>query len=141
MFTHDCGYRETRIPNLGVTVRRPGRFVKFYSYTPRIGEFLQASQWEIQSDILVEQAVEVGDDKLPAENEALEELQAEDPVRAQIVKMKFFMGMQDAEIAASLDISEKSVQRPWIFAKAWLYQRIRSAPCSRVDGQALSPSR
>ena len=62
-----------------------------------------------------------------AVNEALEELQAEDPVQAQIVKMKFFMGMQYEEIAASLGVSEKSVQRHWAYAKAWLFQRIRNA--------------
>ncbi len=74
----------------------------------------------------IELAVEVEDEKVLAVNEALEELQAEDPVQAQIVKMKFFMGMQYSEIAASLDISEKSVQRHWAYAKAWLFQRIRS---------------
>lgn len=75
----------------------------------------------------IELAVEVEDEKVLAVNEALEELQAEDPVQAQIVKMKFFMGMQYEEIAASLGVSEKSVQRHWAYAKAWLFQRIRSA--------------
>ena len=75
----------------------------------------------------IELAVEVEDEKVLAVNEALEELQAEDPVQAQIVKMKFFVGMQYAEIAAALGISEKTVQRHWAYAKAWLFQRIRSA--------------
>ncbi len=74
----------------------------------------------------IELAVEVEDEKVLAVNEALEELQAEDPVQAQIVKMKFFMGMNAGEIAATLLVSEKTVQRHWTHAKAWLFQRIRA---------------
>jgi RNA polymerase sigma factor (TIGR02999 family) len=73
----------------------------------------------------IELAVEMEDEKVLAVNDALEALQAEDAVQAEIVKMKFFMGMQYEEIAASLGVSEKSVQRHWAYAKAWLYQRIR----------------
>ena len=65
------------------------------------------------------------DEKVIQVNEVLGELEAEDATEAQIVKMKFFMGMKAGEIAAALSISEKTVQRHWAHAKAWLFQRIR----------------
>jgi RNA polymerase sigma factor (TIGR02999 family) len=65
------------------------------------------------------------DEKVLQVNEVLGELEAEDAVQAQIVKMKFFMGMKAEEIAEALRVSEKTVQRQWAHAKAWLYQRIR----------------
>lgn len=65
------------------------------------------------------------DEKLLQVHEALGELEAEDATEAQIVKMKFFMGMKVEEIATALGVSDKTVQRHWAHAKAWLFQRIR----------------
>ena len=76
----------------------------------------------------VEIPMTVEDEKLLQVNEVLGELEAEDATQAQIVKMKFFMGMKAEEIAAALGVSEKTVQRHWAHAKAWLFQRIRSRP-------------
>ena len=59
-------------------------------------------------------------------NEALDELQARSPERAEIVKLRFFAGFSEAEIAETLNISERSVQRQWSYAKAWLFERIRT---------------
>ncbi len=67
----------------------------------------------------------VEDEKLLQVNDALGALEAENPVEAQIVKMKFFMGMKADEMAVALGVSEKTVQRHWAHAKVWLYQRIR----------------
>jgi RNA polymerase sigma factor (TIGR02999 family) len=57
-------------------------------------------------------------------NEALDELQAQSPERAEIVKLRFFAGFSEAEIAQTLNLSERSVQRQWSYAKAWLFERI-----------------
>ena len=65
------------------------------------------------------------DEKVIQVNEVLGELEAEDATEAQIVKMKFFLGMRADEIAGALGVSEKTVQRHWAHAKAWLFQRIR----------------
>ena len=40
----------------------------------------------------------------------------------QIVECRFFGGMSDAEIARALDVSERTVQREWVKARAWLYR-------------------
>ncbi len=73
----------------------------------------------------VEIPMVVEDEKLLQVNEVLGELEAEDAKQAQIVKMKFFMGMKAEEIAEALGVSEKTVQRHWAHAKVWLFQRIR----------------
>lgn len=57
-------------------------------------------------------------------NDALDELQTMSPERAEIVKLRFFAGFSEAETAAVLNLSERSVQRHWACAKAWLFERI-----------------
>src|SRR5262249_8937752 len=67
-----------------------------------------------------------GDDSVVLQvHEALERLTAEDPGKAQVVKLRFFVGLDNAEAAALLGVSEKTVKRHWAFAKAWLARVIR----------------
>ena len=68
----------------------------------------------------VELQVPGSDDVVLQIHEALELLAAEDPEKAQVVKLRFFVGLENAEAAAILGVSEKTVQRHWSFAKAWL---------------------
>jgi RNA polymerase sigma factor (TIGR02999 family) len=65
------------------------------------------------------------DDKVLLINEALEHLEAEDPERAKVVVMKFFGGMTNQEVAKFLGVTERTVERQWAFAKAWLFQKIQ----------------
>jgi RNA polymerase sigma factor (TIGR02999 family) len=58
-------------------------------------------------------------------HEALAQLEAEDAVKAQVVKLRFFVGLENAEAAAILGISEKTVQRHRAFAKAWLFREMQ----------------
>jgi RNA polymerase sigma factor (TIGR02999 family) len=60
-------------------------------------------------------------------DEALAKLQAQDPQKARIVVMKFFGGMPGREIAEVLGVTERTVERQWAFAKAWLLSEIRKA--------------
>jgi RNA polymerase sigma factor (TIGR02999 family) len=55
-------------------------------------------------------------------HEALDTLAAEDPVKAEVVKLRFFVGLENQQSAQLLGISEKTVRRHWSFAKARLYQ-------------------
>jgi RNA polymerase sigma factor (TIGR02999 family) len=55
---------------------------------------------------------------------ALAELKAASPERAEIVTLRFFVGLSEAEIASILDLSERTVQRQWSYARAWLFTRI-----------------
>jgi RNA polymerase sigma factor (TIGR02999 family) len=62
-------------------------------------------------------------------NEALDELAAFDAQQCRIVEMRFFAGLTIEESALALAISTATVEREWVMAKAWLYQRL-SAGCS-----------
>jgi RNA polymerase sigma factor (TIGR02999 family) len=59
-------------------------------------------------------------------HEILDELEREDEMKAQIVKLRFFSGMNHDEIAALLDVNEKTVRRHWVLAKIWLYRAIKA---------------
>ncbi len=68
------------------------------------------------------------DDKVLLVHEAREELRAEDPEKARIVVLKFFGGLTNREVAENLGVTERTVERQWAYAKAWLFQKIRTAP-------------
>jgi RNA polymerase sigma factor (TIGR02999 family) len=55
---------------------------------------------------------------------ALEELEKEDPLKAQIVNLRYFTGMHMDEIAKVLGLSVRTAQRHWRFVKAWLRSRL-----------------
>ena len=59
-------------------------------------------------------------------NEALEKLEAQDESRAEVVKLKFFVGMTHAEIAEALETPLRTVERRWAFARAWLQTELDS---------------
>ena len=67
------------------------------------------------------------DDKVLLINEALERFQAEDPEKASVVAMKFFGGLTNREVAESLNVTERTVERQWAYAKAWLFNTIRQS--------------
>jgi RNA polymerase sigma-70 factor (ECF subfamily) len=57
-------------------------------------------------------------------DEAMAALEAESEQSARIVEMRFFGGLSEAEIAQTLGVSTRSVERGWAFAKRWLYKRM-----------------
>jgi len=67
------------------------------------------------------------DDQLLAVDEALEKLSLEHPVQAQVVKLRYFGGMTNEEIAQALDLSVSTVKNYWSFARAWLFNAIRNS--------------
>jgi len=73
----------------------------------------------------VEIASPANDERVLQVHEALDGLTAEDPIKAQVVKLRFFVGMDEHETAQALGISERTVERHWAYAKAWLYSAIR----------------
>jgi len=74
----------------------------------------------------VDIALPVEEDHLIAVNDALDRLAASSPVQAQVVKLRFFVGMTAAESAEVLGLSERTVKQYWSHAKTWLYQDIQS---------------
>jgi RNA polymerase sigma factor (TIGR02999 family) len=66
------------------------------------------------------------DEHVLAIHEALDEFAERDPVKAELVKLRFFGGLTLEEVAQALDISTPTAKRYWTFARAWLYRRISS---------------
>ena len=75
---------------------------------------------------LAEIALDSDEDDLIALDEALGEFEREDEIAAQVVKLRFFAGLKQREVAAALGISLRSAERQWAFAQAWLYDRLRA---------------
>lgn len=75
-------------------------------------------------------------DDLPAIDEALTKLAQQEPVRAELVKLRFFGGLTMPEAAAALGISLATAERYWVFARAWLCAELvdaESAPKSKKN--------
>jgi RNA polymerase sigma factor (TIGR02999 family) len=68
-------------------------------------------------------AAEPSDDLL-ALDEALDQLAAEDPVKAELVKLRCFAGLSHQEAAQALGISRATADRYWAYAKSWLYCKL-----------------
>jgi len=76
--------------------------------------------------------IELHDDIAPAPSDfdfelvdqAIDRLAAIDPRQAQIVKLRFFGGLSTAEVAELLGVSEATVKRDWVHARAWLLREL-----------------
>jgi RNA polymerase sigma factor (TIGR02999 family) len=66
------------------------------------------------------------DDQLLAVHEVLHKLGLEHPVQAEVVKLRYFGGLTNEEIAEVLEISISSVKNYWTFSRAWLLNEIES---------------
>ena len=65
------------------------------------------------------------DAELLAVDEALDELTKEYPVQAEVVKLRYFGGRKNEEIAEILGVSISTVKNYWAFSRAWLIQHIK----------------
>jgi RNA polymerase sigma factor (TIGR02999 family) len=65
------------------------------------------------------------DDDLLALDEALCELERDEPLKAKLVKLRYFAGLTLEEAAAGMDISRATAARYWTYARAWLFDRMR----------------
>ena len=71
-------------------------------------------------------------DKLPMIelHDTLEQLERLDERAGMVVHFRFFLGMSLAEVANELGISQKTVERDWSFARAWLRDRLKATEIS-----------
>ena len=74
----------------------------------------------------VEATVPADDDQLLAINDALDKLAAQNKVEAELVKLRFFVGLTLEEAAEVLGISARSADNYWAHARAWLFREIRA---------------
>ena len=71
-------------------------------------------------------ATEDSDDTVLAIHEALEKLALESSQKAEIVKLRYFTGLEHAEIAQALGMAEPTVRRHWAYARSWLYAELKA---------------
>jgi RNA polymerase sigma factor (TIGR02999 family) len=74
-------------------------------------------------------SLEVAESLAPSEDldaldEALTRLTVHDPIKAEVVKLRFFAGLTMPEIARALDLSLATVERYWTYARLWLYAEL-----------------
>jgi DNA-directed RNA polymerase specialized sigma subunit len=72
------------------------------------------------ADIAIDKAV----DDLIALDEALTKLALEDPVKANLVKLRYFAGLTEEQAAKALEISRATASRYWSYVGAWLLHEI-----------------
>ena len=63
--------------------------------------------------------------ELLALDEALAELAAKAPEKAELVKLRYFAGLTEDQAAEAMGISRATASRHWTYARAWLYRRIQ----------------
>ena len=73
----------------------------------------------------VEIAADLKEDEMLAVNEALEKFAERDPQKAELVKLRYFVGLTLEETAEVLGIPERTAKRHWAYARAWLLREIR----------------
>lgn len=78
--------------------------------------------------ITLDEGIEIPFEKetnLVALDEALKNLENLNPRQSQVVELRYFGGLSEEEIAATLDVSVRTVRRDWSVARAWLFRRLR----------------
>ena len=83
--------------------------------------------WERLNLDKIEIAADADDETLLLLNESLEKLEQDEPRAAEIVKLRFFAGLTLDEAGQVLGFTERTAKRYWAFARAWLYDAMKSA--------------
>ena len=82
-------------------------------------------QQRVEMSEIASAAVE-DDEKVQALNDALEKFARLDSEKAELVKLRYFVGMTIEQAAEALGISERTAKRYWAFARAWLHEEIKA---------------
>ena len=84
---------------------------------------------QLREDIAgLEIAAPSSEDELLAVHEALEKFATIDPLKAELVKLRYFVGLPFSEVAEVLGISEPTAKRWWAYARAWLHTEVVGTP-------------
>ncbi len=81
----------------------------------------------------IEIALDTNDEELIALDDALTQLAGEDPDAARLVNLRFFAGLTLKDAAVSLGLSQRTAERQWSYARAWLYSRLSQDAGSNAD--------
>jgi RNA polymerase sigma factor (TIGR02999 family) len=94
----------------------------------RKGRLKRGGKMELQE--LEESKIEMTapSEEVLAVHEALDQLAAEDPLAAEVVKLRYFVGLAIPKVAEALNIAPRTADRLWAFARVRLKQAIRGDP-------------
>jgi RNA polymerase sigma factor (TIGR02999 family) len=73
----------------------------------------------------VDVAIHSDDDTLIRVDDALRKLAREDAIKAELVKLRFFIGLSIAQAGKALGLSESTAKRYWAYSRAWLYEELK----------------
>ncbi|MFY2763979.1 ECF-type sigma factor [Arenimonas sp. MALMAid1274] len=82
----------------------------------------------------------VSDERMVELDEALQQLSALNPRLTQVIECRFFGGYSDLETARILGVTDRTVRRDWIKARAWLFQALGDSPEPDSDPAAPMPA-
>jgi len=88
------------------------------------GRLKRGGEWKRLNLDEVQLAAEAAPDSILAVDEALEAFAREDPVKAELVKLRFFGGLSLSQAAGATGLSLATAKRYLAFSRAWLYRRI-----------------
>ena len=74
-----------------------------------------------------------GDEQILAVDEALQKLAIIDPRKAELVKLRYFVGLTVEDAAKTMKISEATANRWWNFARAWLHRELAMSPSRDIS--------
>jgi RNA polymerase sigma factor (TIGR02999 family) len=74
------------------------------------------------------------DEELLALDDCLERLAQEDPDSAELVKLRFFAGLNQQEAAAALGLPRRTADRTWAYARAWLSEALSQGEAPETPG-------
>lgn len=72
----------------------------------------------------LEELAEMESDQIVSFDGALRRLESENPEAASVVRLRFFAGLSVDQTAAALGMSDRTVDRKWLFARAWLHREM-----------------
>jgi RNA polymerase sigma factor (TIGR02999 family) len=81
-------------------------------------------------------AAPMPEDDLLTVDEAMTRLAEEHPLRAQLVRLRFYAGLSNEDAAQVLGISATTAKRYWRFARAWLHREVRKGDDPAAAGES-----
>ncbi len=97
------------------------------------------SRKRVRMDIsaIVDLAQDGNSDEIIALDEALQRLETQRPRVGQVVKLRFYGGMSIDETAEMLDVSPRTIDLDWAFARAWLFGELTRLDETSSDGEIV----
>jgi RNA polymerase sigma factor (TIGR02999 family) len=85
----------------------------------------QMRRVDLNDDALAASSDAQDPEQLLALDAALQEFEKEDPLKARLVKLRYFAGLTLVEAAAAMGISLATAKRHWVYSRSWLYGKVQ----------------